>query len=151
MCKRLTDRFASGTIAGTDDPTNMEADMAKTTHVRVTLESRDALDALTGDSILVVAGLGPLTRSEVVTLGCHLVTLLAQDLVAHDDTIIANRPHPEARIEGDPRMMTDVVPSSILDLVYNRWMGRAQSADMRPARVRLEDAIRTIRELCHAA
>lgn len=115
--------------------------MAKTTHVRVTPESRDALDVLTGDSILVVAGLGPLTRSEVVTLGCHLVTLLAQDLVANDDTIIA----------GDPRMMTDVVPSKILDLVYNRWIGRARSrsADMRPARVRLEDAIRTIRELCH--
>ena len=66
--------------------------MAKTTHVRVTPESRDALDVLTGDSILVVAGLGPLTRSEVVTLGCHLVTLLAQDLVANDDTIHCGRP-----------------------------------------------------------
>ncbi len=96
--------------------------MAKTKHVRLTPEAADAADALAGDSILNLAGIGQFDRSEVVLLGCQVLSLLANDLVDADDRIIANRPHAAAGIEGDPRRMTDVVQSEVLDLVYNRWL-----------------------------
>ena len=103
--------------------------------VRLRNEALDLVDGLAGDSILVLAGLGPLDRSGVVTLACQLLTLVAEGLAKSD--------------EPDLRMVTNVVPVEVLDLLYNRWLAKQDEyADLRPADVRLEGAIRTIRELC---
>ena len=67
--------------------------MAKTTHVRLTPEAASVANGLAGDSILVLAGLGPLNRSQVVTLACHLLSLVANDLA-------------ETGEDGDPRMVS---------------------------------------------
>ncbi len=96
-----------------------------TTHVRLTPEAASVANGLAGDSILVLAGLGPLNRSQVVTLACHLLSLVANDLA-------------ETGEDGDPRMVTDVVPVGVLDLLYNRWLAHQDARDTGDAnRVRL--------------
>ena len=113
--------------------------MAKTQVVRFTPEAVEAADNLAGDSILNLAGIGKLTRSEVVQLGCQVLSLLANDLV-----------DAEAGIEGDPRRMTDVVQSEVLHLVYNRWgaaRDRFVEHDDRVAAGRLREALLQVAEV----
>ena len=93
--------------------------MTKTQVVRMTPEAVRVSDALAGDTILALAGLGPLDRSGVVILSCHLLALIAHDLVPRDTG-------------PDVRLVTDAPPVEVLE-VYFRLL--AHRRRLMPTRV----------------
>lgn len=105
--------------------------------VRLRNEALDQVDALAGDSILVLARLGPLDRSGVVTLGCQLLTLVARDVAQRESS------------EPDPRWVTDFVPAEVLSLLYDRWLGQRgeTTTHLRRQGALLREAMALVREL----
>ena len=116
--------------------------MAKTQVVRMTPEAvrvaDHLVDALAGDDsvLALVAGVGPLNRSQVVILACQLLTLIAQGLAKSD--------------EPDPRLVTNVVPNHVLVLA-DRWYARTRQYDTEASRVRWAHALAEIRQIAKDA